>query len=128
MRIKVLVFAITLSASSAFATDHPLKMSFSNLVINPDGSVEIETRIFLDDLTEHMQKIYSLEQADFSTVTSNGSQALARYLTKNFYFEQGYTTQPKCFLVFKCVLILLLLLLFKCALSVLIASSAIINE
>ena len=88
MRIKVIIFAIALLVSSAFTWNHPLKMSFSNLTIHSDGIIEIETRIFLDDLTAHLQEKYSLQQADFSTATSNGSQALERYLAHNLYFKQ----------------------------------------
>jgi len=87
MQIKALVFSMIFLISSGF-NSHPLKMSFSNLVISWDGKVELETRIFLDDITGHMQNLYDLEQVDFSTPTSNGTQALQRYFMDNFYFEQ----------------------------------------
>ena len=89
MRIKVIAFTIALLALNAFKSSHPLKMSFSNLSISQDGLVEIETRIFLDDITEHMQKIYGLQLVDFSTITSDNSQKLSSYLTQQFYFKQN---------------------------------------
>ena len=88
MQIKVLFFIVALFSSSAISLEHPLKMTFSNLIINSDGYAELETRIFLDDLTEHMQNLYGLQQVDFSHVTTNGTQALQLYLNNNFYFEQ----------------------------------------
>ena len=88
MRIKFIVFIIALLFSGVSIGEHPLKMSFSKLTINADGSAEIETRIFLDDITEHIQDIYNIQQADFSDITSNGTEALRRYFAQNFYFEQ----------------------------------------
>lgn len=64
-------------------------MSFSKLLISSEGFVEIETRIFLDDLSAHMEHRYRLRKADFSTLTTNGTLALQRYLHEHFYFEQG---------------------------------------
>ena len=88
MGIKGIVLAIALLSSSTLTLEHPLKMSFSKLIISSNGIVEVETRIFLDDLTAHMQQLYGLPQADFSTPAANGTQALQRYLRDHFYFEQ----------------------------------------
>lgn len=63
-------------------------MSFSKLNIKSDGLVEMETRIFLDDLTFHMQELYAMQQVDFSDVSSNGTQALQKYFYEQFYLEQ----------------------------------------
>lgn len=89
MRITSLVFAIVLFASSAFTKEHPLKMSYSKLTISVQGMVTLETRIFLDDLTAHMQHLYGLQKVDFSKVTTNSVQVLQRYLKDQFYFEQN---------------------------------------
>ncbi|MEO1218549.1 MAG: DUF6702 family protein [Bacteroidota bacterium] len=88
MKAKFLVIAIIFTISSGFNISHPLKMSFSNLVISWDGNVELETRIFLDDITGHMQNLYGIKQVDFTNITSNGTQALQRYFLNHFYFEQ----------------------------------------
>ncbi|MEM8524976.1 MAG: DUF6702 family protein [Bacteroidota bacterium] len=88
MSIKGLMFTIVLVLSSAFTLEHPLKMSFSKLVISPEGKVEVETHIFLDDLTLHLEHLYGLQQADFSTIISDGTKALQHYLRNHFYFEQ----------------------------------------
>jgi len=85
---KCLLFTILTLLLSGFNEAHPLKMTFSKLTISPKGDVELETRIFVDDLTEQLQKLYSLPQADFSSVSSDGTQALQQYLTDRFYFEQ----------------------------------------
>ena len=88
MKIKGLIFTIVLVLSSAFTWEHPLKMSFSKLVISSEGKVKLETHIFLDDLTLHLEYLYGLQQTDFSTVISNGTKALQHYLRNHFYFEQ----------------------------------------
>ncbi|MEN0046598.1 MAG: DUF6702 family protein [Bacteroidota bacterium] len=88
MKIKGLIFAIVLVLSSAFTWEHPLKMSFSKLVISSEGKVEMETHIFLDDLTLHLEYLYGLQQTDFSTLISDGTKALQHYLRNHFYFEQ----------------------------------------
>lgn len=88
MKIKVLIFTVLLLSAGPFALDHPLKMSFSNLTISSDGNLELETHIFLDDITAHMKKLYGLQQVDFSNTTSNGIQALQRYFEDTLYFEQ----------------------------------------
>ncbi|MEL7252082.1 MAG: DUF6702 family protein [Bacteroidota bacterium] len=89
MRIKVIIFTIACFVFSGFTWEHPLKMSFSYLRINSNGIVNLETRIFLDDLTAHMQKLYGLEEVDFSNLSSNGTQALGDYFPNHFYFQQG---------------------------------------
>ena len=73
---------------SASTSEHALKMSFSKVFISPDGNVDIETRIFLDDLTIHIQNTYGLVRVDFSSTTANGTKALQHYLINHFYFEQ----------------------------------------
>jgi len=88
MQIKGIFFTVVLLSASAFTWEHPLKMTFSKLVINSDGHAELETRIFLDDLTEQLQRIFSMQQVDFSNTTTNGTQALQIYINQNFYFEQ----------------------------------------
>lgn len=89
MRLISLILVLVLSASGSFSEVHPLKMSFSKLVINSDGVVDMQTRIFLDDITEQIQNLYGLDTVDFSTVKSDGTQALQRYLKDHFYFEQN---------------------------------------
>lgn len=88
MQLKGMFLVIASFWFCAVASAHPLKMSFSKLTINSEGFVELETRIFLDDLTAHMQRLYRMQQPDFSNVTSNGTQALQRYINNHFYFEQ----------------------------------------
>ncbi len=88
MKIKILLFSIVVMTLGTFTWSHPLKMSFSKLTITSDGKVELETRIFLDDLTAHIQELYNLQLVDFSTTTSNGTEALQRYLKNRFYLEQ----------------------------------------
>lgn len=85
---KSLLFAILILSLSGFHRAHPLKMTFSKLTINSKGYVELETRIFLDDLTEQLQKLYRLPQADFSSMESEGTQVLQNYLSENLYFKQ----------------------------------------
>ncbi len=89
MRIKVIFFTIAILSSSAFAWEHPLKMSFNKLTVNVDGTAKLEARIFLDDLSIHMQDLYGLPQTDFSSITTEETQALSRYLKDRVYFEQG---------------------------------------
>ncbi|MEM1337586.1 MAG: DUF6702 family protein [Bacteroidota bacterium] len=89
MSKKGVIVVIVLLALSAFGWEHPLKMSFSKLSLRSDGIVEVETRIFLDDLTAHMQQHYGLQQVDFSTPATGSTQALQRYLSNHFYFEQN---------------------------------------
>lgn len=84
-----MLFATVFMLFSAFSWEHPLKMSFSSLTIDGEGVVAMETRIFLDDVTEHMQQKYGLEQADFSSMTSNGTEALKSYIVDHLYFKQG---------------------------------------
>ncbi|MEN0005035.1 MAG: DUF6702 family protein [Bacteroidota bacterium] len=88
MLLKSAILAVTLLMSSAPVEEHPLKMSFSKLVIGQDGIVDLETRIFLDDLTEHMERLFLLRQADFSDLSTDGTQVLQLYLKNHFYFEQ----------------------------------------
>lgn len=64
-------------------------MSFSKLVISSEGVVDMQTRIFLDDITDQIQKLYGLDSVDFSTVESDATKALQRYLNDHFYFEQN---------------------------------------
>ncbi|MEO0686318.1 MAG: DUF6702 family protein, partial [Cyanobacteria bacterium J06649_11] len=73
---------------STATTEHPLKMSFSKLTIKPDGYVDIEARIFWDDLTEHLERQYRLEQPDFTSITAKGTQTFQQYLEDHFYFDQ----------------------------------------
>ncbi|BAO77033.1 DUF6702 family protein [Winogradskyella sp. PG-2] len=89
MRLKGIMFALIILSLSAFTKEHALKMTFSKLIISSNGNVDLETRIFLDDLTAHMQKLYDLQQTDFSTTTSNGTMALRQYLKNHLYFKQG---------------------------------------
>ena len=89
MRIIGLVSALVLVVSGGFSKVHPLKMSFSKLVISSEGVVDLRSRIFLDDITAQIQALYNLEQVDFSTVESEATQALQRYLTDHLYFEQA---------------------------------------
>lgn len=88
MPMKSLAFLLVFLVSGSFSNEHPLKMSFSKLVISSDGVVDLKTRIFLDDITAQIQDLYGLEQVDFSTVESEATQALQRYLTGHYYFEQ----------------------------------------
>ncbi|MEM9546330.1 MAG: DUF6702 family protein [Bacteroidota bacterium] len=88
MRIRYLIFAIAMFVSSAFTLEHPLKMTFSLLKINKEGLAEIETRIFLDDLTAHIHQMYGPDQVDFSTLTGSGTQALQNYVDDSFYLKQ----------------------------------------
>lgn len=64
-------------------------MSFSNLVINSDGTIVLQTRIFLDDITAQIQERYDLDTVDFSTLESNATQSLQEYLSEHYYFEQN---------------------------------------
>lgn len=89
MQITSFWFALVFMTSIGFWEVHPLKMSFSKLEINPHGVVELKTRIFLDDITEQLQALYSLDTVDFSAVETEATQALERYLKDHFYFEQG---------------------------------------
>ena len=50
-------------------------MSFSKLVINSEGVVDLQARIFLDDITAHMQVLYDLQPVDFSNIESNSTKA-----------------------------------------------------
>lgn len=88
MRITGLVLTLALFSSSGSSKVHPLKMSFSKLVISKDGVVDLKTRIFLDDITEQIQKQYGLSTVEFTTIESNGTEALQRYLKDHFFFEQ----------------------------------------
>lgn len=88
IRIIGLVSAFVLFVSSGFSEVHPLKMSFSNLVINSDGTIVLQTRIFLDDITAEMQELYDLDTVDFSTLESDATQALQEYLSGHYYFEE----------------------------------------
>lgn len=88
MPIKSLAFLLVFLVSGSFSEEHPLKMSFSKLAINSEGVVDLRTRIFLDDITAQLQSLYGLEEVDFSSVDSEATQALERYLTGHFYFEQ----------------------------------------
>jgi len=88
MRIISLVFVLVFSVSGSFSKVHPLKMSFSKLVISSEGVVDLQSRIFLDDIIAQMQALYGLDSVDFTTVKSDGTQALQRYLRDHFYFDQ----------------------------------------
>lgn len=89
MRKKIILSIATFCALCSFKSDHALKMSFTHLTIDEGGQVNLETRIFLDDLTEHLETKYDLQHVDFSTINSNGSKALYNYFKHCFYFEQG---------------------------------------
>ena len=91
MAFHILISSILLTMS------HPMKMSFSKLIISEEGLVELETRIFLDDLTSHIEHTYRLRQADFSTLTTNGTKALQEYLITHLYLEQ--TGEKNIFLI-----------------------------
>lgn len=88
MKRRSLLLTFLLLSLSGFNRAHPLKMTFSKLTITPVGGVEIEIRIFLDDLSDHLQKLYRLSEVDFSSTTSNGTKLLQSYLSDRFYFEQ----------------------------------------
>ncbi len=88
MRIISLVSIFVLFSSRSYCDVHPLKMSFSKLDISSEGTVDLKTRIFLDDITEQLQALYSLDTVDFSSVESKATKALQRYLEDHFYFEQ----------------------------------------
>jgi hypothetical protein len=85
---KSFILIFLLLFLSGYDSPHPLKMTFSKLTVTSKGGVELETRIFLDDLSEHLQKLYGLPEVDFSSTTSNGTEALQNYLYDRFYFEQ----------------------------------------
>lgn len=89
VRIIGLIWTLALLWSNCFSEVHPLKMSFSKLEISSDGVVDLRTRIFLDDITEQLQALYSLDTVDFSKVETEATQALERYLKSHFYFEQA---------------------------------------
>lgn len=89
MRIIGLISVFVLVSLNNFSKVHPLKMSFSKLEISSEGIVDLKTRIFLDDITEQLQTLYSLDTVDFSAVESEATQALQRYLKDCFYFEQN---------------------------------------
>lgn len=91
---KSFILAFLLLSLSGFNRAHPLKMTFSKLLVTTEGKVELETRIFLDDLSDHMQKLYRLSEVDFSSTTSNGTTALQDYLSERFYFEQDGKKVP----------------------------------
>lgn len=84
----MLAFVFIFSAADSSYKAHPLKMSFSKLDISSEGVVDLQSRIFLDDITAQMQELYGLQPVDFSTVESNGTKALQQYLTSHYYFEQ----------------------------------------
>jgi hypothetical protein len=88
IRIISLISAFALYSSSGYSEVHPLKMSFSKLEISSEGEVDLKTRIFLDDITEQLQSLYRLDTVDFSAVKKEATQALQRYLTEHFFFEQ----------------------------------------
>ena len=88
MRITGLILTLALFSSNSTSEVHPLKMSFSKLVISNDGVVDLKSRIFLDDITEQMQKQFELSSVEFNTIESNGTEALQRYLKDHFFFEQ----------------------------------------
>jgi hypothetical protein len=88
IRIISLIWAFALYSSSSFSEVHPLKMSFSKLEISTEGVVDLKTRIFLDDITEQLQSLYRLDTVDFSSVETEATQTLQRYLTDHFFFEQ----------------------------------------
>ncbi|UII32769.1 hypothetical protein LVD17_02845 [Fulvivirga ulvae] len=71
---------------------HPLKMSFSSMSVSNEGKVKIETRLFLDDLTLHIEDRYRLKDADFSTPAANGSIALQQYIRENIHILQAGDT------------------------------------
>lgn len=89
MRFIGLVSALALCWSNVFSEVHPLKMSFSKLEISSNGVVDLKTRIFLDDITEHLQALYGLDTVVFSGIETEATQTLQRYLKDHFYFEQN---------------------------------------
>ena len=64
---------------------HPLKCTFSKVTFQNKENITIETRFFLDDLSEHLAASYRLKHADFSQLDSSGSQALQRYINERYY-------------------------------------------
>ena len=85
----LVIFGVVLASVPGWG--HPLKMSFSRLSVAPDGSVQMETNLFLDDLMEHLNKLYGMAEFDFSEVESSGTQALQRYLDDRLYVRDGET-------------------------------------
>ncbi|MCF8465209.1 MAG: hypothetical protein K9G41_10230 [Flavobacteriales bacterium] len=88
MRLVILACVFLFSGSDTNYLAHPLKMSFSKLDINSKGVIDLQSRIFLDDITAQMQELHGLQEVDFSTVDSDGTKALQQYLTSHYYFEQ----------------------------------------
>lgn len=74
--------------TSAFNLFHPLKMSFTEMSVLHNGRVRMETRLFLDDLTSQIEKRYRLKEADFSSLTANGSKALQQYVNECLTIQQ----------------------------------------
>jgi len=72
---------------STFTLIHPLKISFSKMTFE-NNIVEIETRLFLDDLSTHLKKKYRIKKIDFSSLSGNGTEALQLYFKESFYLVQ----------------------------------------
>ncbi|MFD0964730.1 DUF6702 family protein [Pseudofulvibacter geojedonensis] len=80
-------FFLLLYCSTLFL--HPLKMSFSRMTFGVNNYAIIETRLFLDDLSYHIGQKYRLKEPEFTTINSNGTKALQKYIHENFYILQG---------------------------------------
>ncbi|WP_299464827.1 DUF6702 family protein [uncultured Microscilla sp.] len=84
-----LLFIIALSSWLNTTLTHPLKVSVSEMTIGNNQRVVIETRLFLDDLTDHISQTYRLLKPTFHTVDSEGTKALQRYINQRFYLAQN---------------------------------------
>lgn len=84
----VIALLLVISGVSTQAAYHPLKMTFSKMILTEDHHAEITTKFFLDDLTEQIKNKYRLLNVDFSSKETNGIQCLQRYLNSNLYVRQ----------------------------------------
>lgn len=85
-----LVFLLFFAATPAVAATpsslaeaplvHPLKMTVAKLELREDRSAELRIRFFLDDLTDQIERQYSLSGATFTSPDAEGTRALNNYL------------------------------------------------
>lgn len=80
---------IALSSGLLLSWTHPLKLSVSEMKLEPNAPVIIETRLFLDDLTAHIAQTYRLRKPTFLSLQSEGTKALQRYIRQRFYLVQS---------------------------------------
>jgi hypothetical protein len=64
---------------------HPLKVTFSKITFNTENEIRIETRFFLDDLTEHIENKYRLQHVRFSKPNTTSGKALQNYINERYY-------------------------------------------